>query len=83
MFVVIVSACMSHEISSYYFCMFIEKTSKQELEMKLMDMEGSLEVFSVTNAALEQKLSSLEEECQERCRMANEWYEKLKVSLLL
>ena len=32
-------------------------------------------------AALQEKVASLEEECQDRCRMANEWYDALKVGV--
>ena len=37
-------------------------------------------MLGVEVAALQDKVVSLEEECQDRCRMANEWYEALKVS---
>ena len=67
-------------LSTYMYMYLIEKVAKQKMELGLVDMEGSLEVLSVTNSTLQQRLVSLEEECQERCRMANEWYEKLKVS---
>ena len=40
-----------------------------------------MEMLSVEVAALQDKVASLEEECQDRCRMANEWYEALKVSI--
>ena len=45
----------------------------------VVEGEGSVEVLSVEIAALQDKVASLEEECQDRCRMANEWYEALKV----
>ena len=34
-------------------------------------------------AALQEKVASLEEECQDRCRMANEWYDALKVGVAI
>lgn len=46
----------------------------------LVESEGNVEMLSVEVAALQDKVASLEEECQDRCRMANEWYEALKVS---
>ena len=46
----------------------------------LVESEGNVEMLSVEVAALQDKVASLEEECQDRCRMANEWYEALKVN---
>ena len=37
-------------------------------------------MLSVELASLQEKVASLEEECQDRNRMANEWYEALQVS---
>ena len=46
----------------------------------MVESEGNVEMLSVEVTALQEKVASLEEECQDRCRMANEWYEALKVS---
>ena len=45
-----------------------------------MEVEGNGEVLVVERDGLLQKVASLEEECQERCRLSNEWFESLKVS---
>ena len=57
-----------------------EKCRGEELRLLLVESEGSVEMLGVEVAALQDKVVSLEEECQDRCRMANEWYEALKVS---
>ena len=57
-----------------------EKAHSEELHLLLVESEGGAEMLSVEVASLHEKVASLEEECQDRCRMANEWYEALRVS---
>ena len=57
-----------------------EKSRSEELRLLVVESEGNVEILTVEVAALLDKIASLEEECQDRCRMANEWYEALKVS---
>ncbi len=44
-----------------------------------MEAEGCSEVLAVEREGLLSKVATLEEECQERCRLSNEWFEGLKV----
>lgn len=48
-----------------------------------MEAEGNAEVLHVEREGLMQKVVTLEEECQERCRLSNEWFESLKVCVEL
>lgn len=45
----------------------------------MLEERGRLEVATVENVALQEKLVGLEEECQERNKMAKEWYDSLQV----
>ncbi len=57
----------------------LEKTRCETLELELLEMTGQLEVALLEVSTLQQKVDGLEEECQERNRMAKEWYDALQV----
>ncbi len=67
---------MSHAV----LCFLTEHDKNEALSARVLEAEGYLEVVSVEREGLLSKVAALEEECQERCRLSNEWFENLKVS---
>ncbi len=57
-----------------------EREKTDALSVHLLEAEGYSEVVTVEREGLLSKVAALEEECQERCRLSNEWFENLKVS---
>ena len=57
----------------------VEHSKCEDLQLRLMEAKGNSDVLDVEREELLQKVASLEEECQERCRLSNEWFESLKV----
>ena len=57
----------------------VEHSKCEDLQLRLMEAKGNSDVLDVEREELLQKVVSLEEECQERCRLSNEWFESLKV----
>jgi len=48
--------------------------------MAVLEEQGRAQVAEMELASLQEKVEALEEECQERNRMAKEWYDDLQVS---
>ncbi len=59
-----------------------ERSKAEDLEVRLLESEGCSEVLAVEREGLLSKVAALEEECQERCRLSNEWFEGLKVRIV-
>ena len=45
----------------------------------MLEVSGQLEVAVMEVGSLQQKIVGLEEECEERNKMAKEWYDALQV----
>ena len=56
-----------------------EKTRCEGLELQMLEVSGELEVALMEVGTLQQKVVKLEEECQDRNKMANEWFQALQV----
>ncbi len=48
--------------------------------MELVEEKGRADVAEMECGSLQQKIVSLEDECEERNKMAKEWYDSLQVS---
>ena len=57
----------------------LEKSRCERLEMDMLEEEGRAKVAEMDVASLQQKVATLEEECEDRNRMAKEWYDDLQV----
>ena len=57
----------------------LEKTRCETLELKLLESAGQLEIALLDVYTLQEKIVGLEEECQERNKIAKEWYDALQV----
>lgn len=75
----------SHYLPEFYYwtrklCVCAtEKNRSESLELQLLEVSGQLEVSLVEVSTLQHKLAVLEEECEERNKMAKEWYDALQV----
>lgn len=59
----------------------LEKNRCEGLELQMLELSGQLEVAMMEIDTLQQKLAGLEEECQDRNKMAKEWYDALQVGV--
>lgn len=65
-----------------FFISFTEKCRCEGLELELLEGKGLMKVAEMEVGALQQKITALEEECQDRNKMAKEWYDALRVRFL-
>ncbi|XP_064399645.1 protein Spindly-like [Halichondria panicea] len=72
------STLLQTELEDVEQLLLEERSKAEDLEVRLLEAEGCSEVLAVEREGLLSKVATLEEECQERCRLSNEWFEGLK-----